>query len=64
MAYPVSKQRFAELVEKALADLPEPFASHLEEVPVEIRLRPTPKQLREAGLEKDELLLGLYWGIP
>jgi predicted Zn-dependent protease with MMP-like domain len=60
----VSKQRFAELVERALSDLPEPFASHLEEVPVEVRTRPTRKQLRECGLEEDDLLLGLYVGRP
>jgi predicted Zn-dependent protease with MMP-like domain len=48
----------------ALADLPEPYASQLEEVPVEIRPRPTRKQLRDAGLEVDELLLGLYVGHP
>lgn len=64
MPHHVSKQRFAELVERALSDLPEPFAGHLDEVPVEIRTRPTRKQLREAGLEEDELLLGLYVGRP
>lgn len=64
MAYHLSKQRFGELVEKALADLPEPFATHLEEVSVEIRTRPTPKQLKKAGLDEDELLLGLYQGHP
>ena len=64
MPYHVSKQRFAELVEEALAELPEPFASHLEEMSVEIRRRPTRRQLKEAGLKEDELLLGLYVGIP
>jgi len=64
VAYHVSKQRFAELVEQALAELPEPFAAHLEEVTVEIKQRPTRKQLKEAGLEEDELLLGLYVGHP
>jgi predicted Zn-dependent protease with MMP-like domain len=60
----VSKQRFAELVERALAELPEPFASHLEEISVEIKPRPSRKQLADAGLEEDELLLGLYVGRP
>ena len=64
MAYHVSKQRFAELVERALDDLPQPFAAHLEEVSVEIKDRPTRRQLRDAGLEEDELLLGLYVGNP
>ena len=64
MAYHVSKAKFAELVEEALAELPEQFAEFLEEVPVEIRDRPTARQLREAGLGRDELLLGLYRGVP
>ncbi len=64
MAHRVSKQRFGELVEEALSELPEPFASHLEEMSVEIRTRPTRKQLQDAGLDDDELLLGLYVGRP
>ena len=46
LAYHVSKAAFGELVERALAGLPEQFAQHLEEVPIEIRDRPTPRQLR------------------
>jgi predicted Zn-dependent protease with MMP-like domain len=64
MAYRVSRKRFGELVEQAIAELPEPFAAFLEEVPIEIRDRPTPKMLRSVGLEEDELLLGLYVGRP
>lgn len=63
MPHHVSKQRFAELVELAISDLPQPFAGHLEEVPIEIRTRPTEKQLKDAGLRKDDLLLGLYSGV-
>ncbi len=64
MAYHVSKQRFGQLVQQALAEIPQPFAAHLEEVPVEVRDRPTPRQLKEAGLKEDDLLLGLYVGHP
>lgn len=64
MPHHVSKQRFEELVEAALEELPEPFASHLEQMRLEILPRPTRKQLREAGLEEDELLCGLYVGHP
>jgi predicted Zn-dependent protease with MMP-like domain len=62
MPYQVSKTKFAQLVERAIAELPEQFAEFMEEVPVEIRTRPTLKQLRQAGLEPDELLFGLYTG--
>jgi predicted Zn-dependent protease with MMP-like domain len=64
LPYHVSKQRFAQLVEEALRELPQPFAQHLEEMSVEIKDRPTPKQLKDSGLDEDELLLGLYVGHP
>jgi predicted Zn-dependent protease with MMP-like domain len=64
MAWHVSKSKFDGLVERALADLPEPFAGFLEEVPVEVRDRPSAGQLRRAGLGGNELLLGLYQGRP
>jgi predicted Zn-dependent protease with MMP-like domain len=62
MPYHVSKARFAELVEQALAELPPQFAKFLEEVPVEIKDRPSRKLLRELGMKHDELLLGYYTG--
>jgi predicted Zn-dependent protease with MMP-like domain len=64
MGYEVSKERFAELVERALADVPPVFEPYLEEVAIEIRDRPTRKQLKSVGLKEDELLLGLYHGRP
>ena len=64
MAYHVSKSKFGELVERALAELPEQFTQHLEEVPVEVRDRATPSQLKRAGVRRNHLLLGLYDGVP
>ncbi len=64
MPYHVSKSKFSSLVEQALAELPEPFAEYIEEIPVDIRDRPTRKQLKSVGLDDDELLMGLYAGIP
>ena len=62
MPYQVSKARFAELVEQAIRELPEPFARFMEEVRIEIEDRPSRKLLREMGMDEDELLLGLYEG--
>ena len=62
MPHHVSKARFAQLVEEALAELPPRFAAFLEEVPVEIKDRPSRKLLRSLGMGDDELLLGLYQG--
>ena len=64
MALPVSKSEFAEIVEIALRNLPEQFATALEEVRVEIRDRPTPRMVRRVGLGPRDLLLGLYEGRP
>ena len=64
MPHHVSKARFAELVEKAATTLPPQFAAALQEVPIEIRERPSRQMLRSLGLEDDELLLGLYHGRP
>ena len=63
MPFEVSKDRFAELVERALADVPPVFEPYLEEVTIEVRDRPTRNQLRSVGLKDDELLFGLYHGI-
>ena len=64
MAYRVSKTKFAELVEAALAELPPEFAKFLEEVPMEIRDRPTPAELAGLNIGPGSLLLGLYRGRP
>jgi predicted Zn-dependent protease with MMP-like domain len=64
MPFRVSKRRFGELVERALAELPPQFAEFLEEVPLEVRDGPTPAQLTRLGLGQRDLLLGLYQGRP
>lgn len=62
MPFKVSKGEFAALVEKALEELPEQFADHLEEMSLEILDRPTPQLLRRARVKPGNLLLGLYVG--
>ena len=64
MAYHVSREEFAVLVQEAISELPEQFAAALNEVSIEIKTRPTRAQLRSVGLEDDELLMGLYTGQP
>ena len=64
MPYKVSKAAFGKLVEIALAQLPEEFSAHLEEIAIEVRNRPTTRQAGDLGAERDELLLGLYVGRP
>jgi predicted Zn-dependent protease with MMP-like domain len=64
MPYHVSKTRFGELVETALAELPEEFVEFVEEVPIEIRDHPTSAHLQSGGVRQGGLLLGLYVGRP
>jgi predicted Zn-dependent protease with MMP-like domain len=64
LAYHVSNAKFGELVESALAELPEEFARFLEEVPVEVREWPTREQLKAGRVKAGGLLLGLYRGRP
>ena len=64
MSIEVSSVRFDEMVRRAIAALPERFRAALETVRVEVRARPTEAMLASVGLASDELLLGLYEGVP
>ena len=64
MAYPVSKTRFAQLVEEAMDEVPPAFKEYLEEISIEIRDRPEKRELQRVGVRRGELLLGLYHGRP
>ena len=55
---------FKSLVERALAAIPEPFASALDEVAIVIDDEPTADQRRENELADDDTLYGLYEGVP
>jgi predicted Zn-dependent protease with MMP-like domain len=55
---------FEQLVERALAGIPMPFAAALDEVAVVIEDAPSPEQLRDNDLPPDEWLYGLYEGVP
>ncbi|HUG47329.1 MAG TPA: metallopeptidase family protein [Candidatus Limnocylindria bacterium] len=52
---------FDELIERALAQIPEPFASRLASVAIVIDEEATPEQLASVGAHS---LLGLYQGVP
>jgi predicted Zn-dependent protease with MMP-like domain len=55
---------FDELVDRAVATIPMPFAAALDEVAIVIEDEPTPDQLRENELAPDDTLYGLYEGVP
>jgi predicted Zn-dependent protease with MMP-like domain len=64
MPYQVSRREFERLLAKAIDLLPPLFRQEMETIIVEVADQPTPRQLQEAGLDPDELLLGLYVGRP
>jgi predicted Zn-dependent protease with MMP-like domain len=55
---------FEQLVERALAGIPDPFRAALAEVAIVIDDEPTAGQRRDNGLDADEMLYGLYEGVP
>jgi predicted Zn-dependent protease with MMP-like domain len=64
MPIKISAKKFEALVVQALDELPDFFRNRLENIEVLIADEPTEDELAEAGLEPDELVLGLYQGIP
>lgn len=64
MAIKISAKKFEALVVQALEELPQFFQARLQNIEVLIEAWPTEEELAEAGIGPDELLLGLYQGIP
>ncbi len=61
----MDRERFAELVAEALAELPKEFAARLDNVEVVIEDEPTAELLREMELDpRRHTLFGLYQGVP
>ena len=60
----MDRERFEWLVAKVVDSLPDEFSNKLENIDVVVQDQPTPSQLAEAGLKRDETLLGLYEGVP
>ncbi|MDM8000847.1 MAG: metallopeptidase family protein [Dehalococcoidia bacterium] len=58
----MTRERFGELVAKAVDDLPEEFRSALENVDIVVQDSPNRKQLNRIG--RGMTLLGLYEGVP
>ena len=55
---------FEQLVDRALAGIPMPFAAALDQVAIVIEDAPTRDQLRSNDLGDDDWLYGLYEGVP
>lgn len=60
----MDRERFEELVDKALMALPEGFRDRLSNVDIQVEDYPTFDDLRVAGAGRNQMLLGLYRGVP
>ena len=61
----VTEEQFQDLVQRAVKEIPERFASHLDNVAFMVADEPSRQQMRAGGLLHGRaLLLGLYEGIP
>lgn len=54
---------FERLVDRALAEIPDPYRIALDEVAIVIEDEPSREQLRENGIEPGGSLYGLYEGV-
>jgi predicted Zn-dependent protease with MMP-like domain len=60
----MNRERFEQLVTRAVETLPEEFLDRLENIVVVVENRPTSTQLAEARVGRSHTLLGLYEGVP
>ena len=60
----ISDERFQELIDQALGELPGEHAKRLANVAILYEQDPTPEQRIAGKLRPDQTLLGLYEGVP
>ena len=60
----LKRERFEQLVVKAVESLPEEFITRLQNVDIVVEERATPAQTGRLSQDRGYTLLGLYEGIP
>ena len=60
----VSDERFQELIDQALGELPGEHVKNINNVAILYEEVPTPEQRETLALHNDQTLLGLYEGVP
>ncbi|OGO50553.1 MAG: hypothetical protein A2148_02615 [Chloroflexi bacterium RBG_16_68_14] len=60
----VERERFEQLVRRALEQLPEEIAQRMSNIDVEVQDAPSASQLGSTGVPPGATLLGLYQGVP
>ena len=60
----MTRERFKELVQEAIDSIPRRFAREATNVAIVVEDYPSPELLREMEMGDDDVLLGLYQGVP
>jgi predicted Zn-dependent protease with MMP-like domain len=60
----MERERFEELVEEALAELPEQFRERIQNLAVVVEDKPSREVYERTGGSPFSLILGLYHGVP
>ena len=60
----MTDEEFAELISRAIDELPQEYIKNLDNVSITYAEEPTSEQLQKQGVRHGSLLLGLYEGIP
>ncbi len=60
----MTRTKFRELVDEALAGIPARFRKAMKNIAIVIEDEPTAEELEEVGIEPPDTLLGLYQGTP
>lgn len=60
----VADSEFDALITRAMDELPQQYITGLDNVAITFADAPTPEQLKKQGVRENQLLLGLYEGIP
>lgn len=57
-------EEFEKIVEEAIKSIPSKFLGKMDNVEIIIEENPSPKELKELKMNKNDWLFGLYQGIP
>jgi len=60
----MERTEFEKLVEEGMEQIPKEFLAKLENVAVVVEDEPNEEQLKKVGLAKNQILFGLYEGVP
>jgi len=60
----ISEKEFDSIVKNAIDHIPEEIRRHLDNILITVQRHPSKEILEEMGMDPEEPLLGLYWGVP